>query len=67
MPIPKTTIVRLKTGDLNVTLSLAEFLEANAGLDRPERDAVFAALEAGRVYHGGGGAEAEWSLEVEGA
>lgn len=48
--------------DTNQT-TLGEFFAVNPdSLQAEDREAITAALAAGKVYRGGGGAEAEWSV-----
>ena len=56
--------ITLRIFDETIHTTLSDFLiENHDGMTDEEREAVKTALKAGRIYHGGGGAETEWTIE----
>lgn len=51
------------SGDQPMVLPLSEFLSVNEFEPEEEAD-IRDALQSGSVYHGGGGAAAEWTVEL---
>jgi hypothetical protein len=62
--IGDNTMVDVRIGGAPNRITLGTFLADNRDDDGIDRDAIVAALEAGRTYRGGGGASPEWSIRV---
>jgi hypothetical protein len=62
--IDNTTVIDVRIGGAPNRTTLGTFLADNRDDDGIDRDAIVAALEAGRVCRGGGGGSAAWSIRV---